>query len=264
MSQAGELRVRRVILLGGEPTLRSDLVQLVIFSKTLAHAETEISTNGSFLTQQFIGELRRAGLDKIQLSIHLEQAMRDVKTCGDTLTRFLEEQVGIVRFLKEVGLRVGVNLVLMKRNLSQVLRVLNYMLSASDVDVLILSPLFLSGRALDPRMLPSRKEVKSIFPALASLRRRYGHRLGIFGEDVYAESGAQTCFTSPKPSDFLRPTHIVVVPNGEVLPSNHLAQPGVIDNLSLGNVRNQPLAQIVESYYRRVASHSRSGANRIP
>jgi cyclic pyranopterin phosphate synthase len=62
-----ELGVQKIRLTGGEPLVRRDLQRLVAMLKELP-VELTLTTNGSLLAKQ-AGELKRAGLDRLTVSL---------------------------------------------------------------------------------------------------------------------------------------------------------------------------------------------------
>jgi MoaA/NifB/PqqE/SkfB family radical SAM enzyme len=61
----------RLVLTGGEPTLRKDLAQLVAFSRTLGFRRVTLQTNGMRLGEKGLAaRLKRAGLDDLFASLH--------------------------------------------------------------------------------------------------------------------------------------------------------------------------------------------------
>ena len=65
---AKEFGVTSVKLTGGEPTLRRDLTEIVRLLKSLG-LEVSMTTNG-FLLDRLAGELKEAGLDRVNVSLH--------------------------------------------------------------------------------------------------------------------------------------------------------------------------------------------------
>jgi MoaA/NifB/PqqE/SkfB family radical SAM enzyme len=60
--------VLQVVFTGGEPLLRGDAIELVAYAHRLGLI-TRLNSNGLLLTDDRVGELRRAGLDKCGVSI---------------------------------------------------------------------------------------------------------------------------------------------------------------------------------------------------
>lgn len=60
-------RVPQITFTGGEPTLRSDLVELINYSSWFV---TRLNTNGRLLTKQLCDDLVKASLDAIQITLY--------------------------------------------------------------------------------------------------------------------------------------------------------------------------------------------------
>lgn len=107
---ASSLGVRKVKLTGGEPLLREDIVEIVSRISS-AVSEVSMTTNGSRL-ESLAGGLRRAGLSRINVSLHsLDRGVYE-RLCGVDIVHSVVR--GIERAV-EVGLSpVKVNMVVMK------------------------------------------------------------------------------------------------------------------------------------------------------
>ncbi len=63
-----ELGTMRIALVGGEPLVHPNIVELVRFCRELGFA-TSLTTNGFLLTRKLVGELEDAGLQVMQISV---------------------------------------------------------------------------------------------------------------------------------------------------------------------------------------------------
>src|SRR3954462_3729272 len=63
-----ELGTMRIALVGGEPLLHPDVVEIVRYCRELGFA-TRLTTNGFLLTRKLLGELEEAGLQVMQISV---------------------------------------------------------------------------------------------------------------------------------------------------------------------------------------------------
>lgn len=63
--------VTSVVFTGGEPTIRSDLIRLVRFTRGLGFNEISLQTNGSALAvEEYTSSLKEAGLTNVLISLH--------------------------------------------------------------------------------------------------------------------------------------------------------------------------------------------------
>ncbi|MEM2020980.1 MAG: GTP 3',8-cyclase MoaA [Zestosphaera sp.] len=132
---AGKLGVRKHKLTGGEPLVRRDIVDIVRELKS-ASDEVSLSTNGSLLKPK-ASALLDAGLDRANVSLHSfrEDVFRYVtKAPLKPVLEGLEEAL-------HVGLKVKINFIVMRANLSEVVKVLDYALSkGTPVNLIELIP----------------------------------------------------------------------------------------------------------------------------
>jgi len=125
-------------LTGGEPLVRDDICEIVLNMKKHAE-EVSLVTNGSLLPEK-AGPLAEAGLDRLNVSLHsLRSEVYEYITGGSKLlSRVLE---GIDKAL-DYGIKVKVNFLLMKSNIDELPRILDYAESKGlDVNVIELVPL---------------------------------------------------------------------------------------------------------------------------
>lgn len=103
--------VRRVKLTGGEPMLRSDIVEIVEHIKSVSIEEISMTTNGTRLAK-LAKKLKDKGLSRVNISLHSlrEDAFRFL-----TQTWKLNDTIEAVRASIEAGLRpVKINITLLK------------------------------------------------------------------------------------------------------------------------------------------------------
>jgi len=104
--------INRIRLAGLEPTLRSDISELVAGFKRLAFERIGITTNGSLL-QGLAKDLLNAGLDEVNVSIHSLDRNTYAKITG---VDCLDEVLDGIRHCKEIGLgTIKINCVLLRR-----------------------------------------------------------------------------------------------------------------------------------------------------
>lgn len=107
---AASIGVRKVKLTGGEPLLRGDIVEIVSGISPLV-AEISLTTNGSHLAGM-AQPLRKAGLRRVNVSLHTLDRDRFRKLCGVDL---VAEVIGGIEESVRAGLSpVKVNMVVFK------------------------------------------------------------------------------------------------------------------------------------------------------
>lgn len=88
---------------GGEPTLRSDLVELIDYSRWFV---TRLNTNGILLTKELCKKLLQASLDSVQITLYSDNP--DIHNTLVGAKKFEKTKMGIQNAL-DVGLSVSIN-----------------------------------------------------------------------------------------------------------------------------------------------------------
>jgi pyrroloquinoline quinone biosynthesis protein E len=114
--QAAGLGVLHTHLSGGEPLLRSDLVEITRAAVD-AGLYTQLVTSGVGLSADRLDALVAAGLHSVQLSVQHSDRVRSDEIAGH---RSFEAKGVAARLVKERGLPLGVNVVLHRHNLDVV------------------------------------------------------------------------------------------------------------------------------------------------
>ncbi|MEM4487542.1 MAG: GTP 3',8-cyclase MoaA [Desulfurococcaceae archaeon] len=119
---ACKLGVRNYKLTGGEPLLREDIAEIVRSIRPFAK-EISLVTNGSLLAQR-IGDLARAGLDRINVSLHSLKAEKYSYITGgskmlDAVTAGIDQAI-------KYGLKVKINFLAMRSNVDEFQEILAF------------------------------------------------------------------------------------------------------------------------------------------
>ena len=131
--------VPMVTFTGGEPTIRKDIASLV------AHAEkmvTRLNTNGINLTPGLVDELKKAGLDSVQVTLysHNENIHNSLVGC-----EHFRDTVQGIKNAVEAGLDISINTPLCKKN-ADYLKTLEFIKSLG-VSFITVSGLICTGMA---------------------------------------------------------------------------------------------------------------------
>jgi len=228
-----ELRIPHVVFTGGEPTLRSDLPELI------AHAErngqiTGINTNGRRLSDlSYVEALVQAGLDHVQVTLEShDPAIHDDLVCAPGAW---EQTTAGIRNALTTSLFVMTNTTLLQRNstsLDQTLEALAHL----GVPTIGLNALIYSGRGIKVGTgLPEDQ-----LPPLLELAR---NKTGQTGQRLIWYTPTQYCHFDPVQMDLgvkgctAAFYNMCVEPDGSVIPCQSYYQP-------LGNLLSDPWERI--------------------
>ena len=234
--EAEELGVVQVSLTGGEPCLRDDLERIVEGARRL-DLYTNLATAGVPLRRERLVDLRRAGLDNVQISIQdVSPEASDAIAGARTFTRKLE----VARWVKEIGFPLTVNVVLHRRNLDRIAEVIA-LAESLDADRLELANTQYLGWALANRalLLPTLQQLERARVIAAAARERLRGKMEVLfvTPDYYARF-PKACM------DGWGRRFVLIAPDGLALPC-HAAH--TLPGLTFDNVRDRPLGEIWRS-----------------
>ena len=128
LTQLKELGIISVTLTGGEPLLRTDLVEIVRKCAALGYDDVTLLTNGVLLTANRAEELLEAGVTTVNISLDgiekIHDEIRGLKGVFGKITSALK-LLADLKQKKYRYLKVNINLTLMKPNLPDVIAVAN-------------------------------------------------------------------------------------------------------------------------------------------
>ena len=232
--QAADLGILQVHLSGGEPTLRTDLEE-IISALAARSVYTNLITAGVTLTAKRLAALVESGLDHVQLSI---QGARPETT--ELIGRYKgahEKKLAVAGWVRDAGLPLTLNAPIHRHNIAQVGEFIELALDL-DAERLEIANIQYYGWAYLNRsaLLPTPDEVRRQIDIVEAARERLKGILNIdfVTPDYYADY--------PKPcmggwgADAL-----VITPDGTVLPC-HAAQ--TISGLKFDKITDRSLADI--------------------
>jgi pyrroloquinoline quinone biosynthesis protein E len=231
--EAEALGVVQLNLTGGEPLLRRDLEALVEGARAL-DLYTNLITSGIPLTRERLGELKRRGLDNVQVSIQDVTAAAADRIAG---LRSFERKLEVARWVKELGLPLTLNTVLHRDNLERVAEIVALAESLA-VDRLELANTQYLGWALVNRdaLLPTPEQLDRAREIARAARARLQGRMEVlFVTPDYYAAFPKACM------DGWGRRFIVVAPDGLVLPC-HAAH--TLPGLVFDSARDRSLADI--------------------
>jgi radical SAM protein with 4Fe4S-binding SPASM domain len=236
------LGTRRIMITGGEPTLREDLVNIVAYA-TGHRIRTGIFTNGSLLNHSLAEELVAAGVDTICISLDaaetaLHDGLRNVPGLGEKVLAALGH---VDETRKRLGRRTKLvtNTVVTARNYRQIDRIVE-LKADFDLDHATFATLVEYGELPVPELYLSAgdREVLDgeVIPRLREKARCYGLPVSVLaGENPQVTYQDAYCF-----SPWL---YAEILPSGNVIACHRSAALG----WRFGNIRNESFSEIWNS-----------------
>jgi PqqA peptide cyclase len=233
LGEAADLGVLHVGFSGGEPLQRPDLVQLVDTARE-AGLYSNLITSSLGLTRPRLEELKRAGLDSIQISIQSDEAALADKVAGTSAHARKLRAAGMVR---EFGFPLTINAVLHRGNIERLEQIIS-LAEKLGAERLELANTQYYGWAFKNRalLLPSRSQIERAAQIASAAKKRLLGRMELLFvvPDYYSDR--------PKPCmNGWGQKHITVNPAGEVLPCPTAHE---IKSLRFDTVREKSLAWI--------------------
>ncbi|MCM8808142.1 MAG: radical SAM protein [Candidatus Omnitrophica bacterium] len=142
--------VRHLHLLGGEPLLREDIVEIIKYAKE-NNFIISINTNGILLNEHLSKELLKLKVEQIVVSIDgATQPVNDGIRGRGTYHKIIKNIKNLQKLNKESGkiMNVGLAFTLLKQNLHEVPLILD-LAAFLEVDVIDIMELYVSGRAFE-------------------------------------------------------------------------------------------------------------------
>jgi PqqA peptide cyclase len=220
-SEAEELGVQQLQLTGGEPLLRHDLEVLVEHARGLG-LYTSLITSAVGLTRERLAALAERGLEHVQISI---QGMTDADATRIAGHSALANKLESMRWARELGISLTINVVLHRENIDQVPRFVELALEAG-ADRLELANTQYLGWALENRaqLLPSSAQIASARACASEARERLRGRL----ELLFVLPDYDTAIARPCMQGWAR-RYVLVSPDGLVLPCHQAhTLPGLV------------------------------------
>ena len=233
LAEAAELGVLHVGFSGGEPLQRADLVDLAIAARE-AGLYSNLITSSIGLSRQRAEQLKRAGLDSIQISFQSDEGDLADRIAG---TSAHSRKLQAAQMVRELGFPLTINTVLHRGNIDRLEKIIS-LAESLGAERLELANTQYYGWAFKNRgaLLPTRSQVDEAVKVATTAKKRLLGRMEILFviPDYYSDR--------PKPCmNGWGQKHLTVNPAGEVLPCPTAHE---IKSLRFDNVREKPLAWI--------------------
>lgn len=230
MREGRELGALQLGFSGGEPLQRKDVEELVGEANRLGYY-TNLITSGIGLSEARLAELKRAGLNQIQLSI--QSSRRDLT---DSLVgaRAFDHKLKVARLIKEYDFPMVLNVPVCRQNVDLTAEILE-MAEEIGADYLEFANIQYYNWAMVNRneLLPSLEQLKRAEALVQEARKRLDGRMTIYFviPDYYAER-PKACMNG------WGAIHLTIAPDGAALPCQ---ESRVITGLEFPTVREKSL-----------------------
>ena len=168
---ASRMGISAVKLTGGEPTLRSDLAEIVRVLKSYGFY-VSMTTNASLLHRHLPG-IADAGIDHINVSLHAMSPQAYEKITGSRLiNRVLEN----IRLARSYGIPVKINMVILKGiNEDDIVRVVDFAAEiGASVQFIELHPVGKGVKVFRDHHLPRWRVLEKLEDRIVEIRYRIG------------------------------------------------------------------------------------------
>jgi pyrroloquinoline quinone biosynthesis protein E len=233
-SEAAELGIIHIHLSGGEPASRRDLVEIVAHCARVG-LYTNLITSGIGLSEERVGELSRAGLDHVQLSIQDSEAESADRIAG--YEGAFARKRDVARWVTAAGFPLTVNAVIHRANVTRAGSMVKLAIELGAKRVEVAHTQYYGwAKTNRAALLPPRAEAERAIAEVEALREE--HKGVIVIDHVIPDYHAH--FPKACMGGWARRT-LNVTPSGKVLPC-HAAE--TIPGLEFWNVREHGLAGI--------------------
>ena len=158
---------RMLVLSGGEPLVRPDIIELISHASALG-LEISVATNATLITPEMASRLKRAGA--VNMAIGLDGASEKTHdTIRSTRGSFKQTMRGI-ESTKDAGLALQINITMMKHNYHEIPALLD-MAHELGADIVLLYNLVPEGRGRDGEIELSRDQFKDIIEFVSKKQR---------------------------------------------------------------------------------------------
>jgi len=242
---------RMLVLSGGEPLVRPDIIELVSYASGLG-LEISIATNATLITPEMASKLKKAGA--VNVAIGLDGATENTHDAIRSTPGCFKQTMRGIEATKDAGLALQINITMMKHNYHEIPALLD-MTNEFGADIVLLYNLVPEGRGREGEIELSRDQFQDIIEFVSERQRTivpiveptcspqyWAYLMSKFNENGNGHKEhkpgrlATFAFKGCAAGNGL----CYVKPNGEVWPCPFVPVSG-------GNIRNMPLKEIWES-----------------
>jgi MoaA/NifB/PqqE/SkfB family radical SAM enzyme len=163
--QIKELGVRHLILSGGEPLLREDLMELIRFSRENGIPWVDIITNGTLCNDEVAQSLIGSGLNHVTISLDGISGVNDAIRGEGSFAKSVEA-INKLNYYKEkmkvTSPSIGINFTIMNKNINDILKIVEFAKN-NKCNTVVFQPVLVSNISMCDRkknaLWPSAKEI---------------------------------------------------------------------------------------------------------
>ncbi|MGZ8143776.1 MAG: pyrroloquinoline quinone biosynthesis protein PqqE [Methylosarcina sp.] len=233
LSEARKMGAVQLGFSGGEPLTRKDLVELVEHARQLGYYSNLI-TSGYGMTEEKIVQLRKAGLDHIQVSIQASTRELNDHIAG---TESFQHKQEIARLVKKHGYPMVLCVVIHRENIHQMPDILT-MAEQLGADYLELANTQYYGWAHVNRdlLMPTREQFEQAEAIAQAFKEKVAGKMKIYYVvSDYYEDRPKACMNG------WGTTFLTIAPDGVALPCHSARE---LPGLDCPNVKDASIEQI--------------------
>lgn len=166
--QIKELGIRHLILSGGEPLLRKDLLDIIEFATLNSIEMVDIISNGILLNDNIIQQLIKIRLNHITVSLDgLPQTNNNIR--GERTFALSEENIDKINFYKSIYKSsfptIGINFTIMDKNIDDILPMIEFA-RLKKCNIIVFQPILFNNTKMYEKkkniLWPSRENVHKL------------------------------------------------------------------------------------------------------
>lgn len=224
LDQLVELGVFRIILSGGEATLRRDLLEILHAARKRGFC-VELYSNGLGFTDSFVSSLQKLGIHKVSLSLYSHQPQAHDQITG--VTGSWDQTVNSFRLLKQHGMQTACKSIPMHNTIDGYFETKDFCATLADSVSMDMSVSAGYGNNQTPLELqPTEEQMAAVFSQEI--------REGRFKKQVSLDLNQPPCGAGHK--------SLCIGPDGNIYPCTGFPYP-------LGNIRHDDLSAIWQKSY---------------
>ena len=235
IDKLSEIGVFILTLTGGEPTLREDLPELLLYAQNKGMVTGLISNGRKLMDKAYVDALEKSGLDFVQVTLESHKPQVHDKMTSEKGS--WKETVSGIQNAVQSQIYVSTNTTLSKHNASDFLTTIDY-IKGLGVNAFGCNSLIYSGKApsASEKFALSVEELNTLLPKIRDKAQMVGLKFLWYTPTQYCQFdpvqmglGVKTCTAAM--------INACVGPNGDVYPCQSYFE-------SLGNILTQPWEKI--------------------